>query len=185
MKKISIEYAHIYTHNKISEDQNLSLQVLKDIFSERNIAQKDVSLVIMVDDYSFPDPTFNYHDFSQYLSENNFPPDIIIRESFLIQDCDRVISLIEDNHLQSEIISYIQEKKKYTCSLFIATWYLIRLGCIKTDFFQEQYIAETLINILPESFKPFEDKAFEIISKTPFAYTISNIENNYFQGRLL
>lgn len=183
MKEISIEYAHIYTNNQIFEEQNLSLTILKNIFEEQKINRADISLVIMVDDYSFPDPTFNYDLFIEFLGNNELPPDIIVRESSFITTCDQVINLINDEALKSEIISYIQQKKKYPCSLFIATWYLIRLGHITSPIFNKNLTAKKLINILPESFKSFEDKGFEIISKTLHSDAVSKIENKYFKGR--
>lgn len=183
MKKISIEYAHIYTHNKISEEQDFSVKVLNEIFASNNISKHDVVLTVMIDDYSFPDPEFNYSLFVDYLESYNLKPDIVIRESQLIPICDQVIILIENEVLRFELIDYIKQKKKYPCSLFIASWYLLRAGCITSSLFENSFIAEKLINILPESFNPFEEKAFEIISYTRFAEKITDIENKYFNGR--
>jgi len=45
--------------------------------------------------------------------------------------------------------------------------------------------AEQLINILPESFKPFEDKGLEIIASTPFKECIASITYKLLPGRLL
>lgn len=45
--------------------------------------------------------------------------------------------------------------------------------------------AESLINILPESFRPFEEKGFEIIQNTMYKNLIENIENKYFDGRII
>lgn len=43
--------------------------------------------------------------------------------------------------------------------------------------------AEQLINILPESFKPFEDKGLEIIVSTPFKECIASITYKLLPGR--
>ena len=176
MKEVSIEYAHIYTKDKISEDQDLSVSILKDIKAE------NASLVIMVDDYSFPDPSFDYNLFSYWLEDKGFKPDIILRESQLIPLCDEVINLIEDEDLKQEISDYIRSKK-YPCSLFISAWYLLRLGKIKANFFGEEYVAKRLINILPKSFEPFEIKALEIIKSTKFKDSAGLVDYKYFEGR--
>ncbi len=181
-KDISIEYAHIYTNNKIGDEQKKSLEILNSIKDEKK--DKNLSLVVMIDDYSFPDPSFNYDNFSKYLKTAGFVPDVMIRESELISLCDETIKLIDDNKLKNEISNYIKNKK-YPCSLFVATWYLLRLGHIKNTVFGKDFISKSLINILPKSFKPFEDKALEIIKLTRFKDAVINIENRYFEGRVI
>ena len=179
-KDISIEYAHIYTNKDIDSEQKFSVEVLKDLIIKNK--EKSVSLVVMVDDYSFPDPTFNYEVFTHWLENQGFPADIVLRESQLIESCDEVFSFIKNDLLKKEILSYIKTKR-YPCSLFIATWYLLRLGFIKNKLFDTDLISDKLINILPLSFKPFEDKAFEIICSSDFASAVDKIENMYFEGR--
>jgi hypothetical protein len=181
-KHISIEYAHIYTNNHIGEEQKLSLDILGTVTKENE--GKDLSLVVMVDDYSFPDPSFDYGVFTSWLKENGFEPDLVIRESQLIPSCDEVLSFIQDERLKEQIMDYVRAKK-YPCSLFVATWYLVRLGYIKNIGFDEKLKAEKIINILPLSFKPFEDKGFEIIKSTKYAEVVERIENKYFEGRLV
>jgi hypothetical protein len=181
MKELSIEYAHIYTNQQFDIEQKKSVELLEGIMQDKD--KKDLVFTIMIDDYSFPDPTFDYHDLITHLSCSGFTPDISIRESMLIKDCDSVLSKINSIDLKNSIIGYIKEKKKYPCSLFIATWYLIRLGCIEADFFPDALIAKKLLNILPQSFKPFEEKGFEIIKNTEFFHVLDNIENMYFEGR--
>ena len=176
----SIEYAHIYTNDRIGDEQKLSLKILKDVTKDKD----DFSLVVMVDDYSFPDPVFNYNIFSDWLDKEGFKPNLIIRESQLIPLCDEVIKLILDKKLKEEISNYIRHKK-YPCSLFVASWYLLRLGHLVSPIFRSELKAKKIINILPVSFKPFEEKAFEIIKTTKFKDSVNQIENKYFEGRAL
>ena len=181
IKKNSIEYAHIYTNSKISQEHRLSLKILSQINKEEGNSS---SLVVMIDDYSFPDPSFNYEEFILWLTKEGFRPDLMIRESQLIPSCDEVLKLIKNENLVKEISDYVIAKK-YPCSLFIATWYLIRLGYVSSLIFDSSLIARKLINILPLSFKPFEDKALEIINSTHFSEAINQIEYRYFDGRLV
>jgi hypothetical protein len=180
LKEVSIEYAHIYTNNKIGEEHALSLKILGEVKGDR----ANSSLVVMVDDYSFPDASFDYEEFSGWLTKSGFAPDIMIRESVLIPLCDEVLVLVESPKLKEEITDYIKTKK-YPCSLFIAAWYLIRLGCLPVSFFREEFAAKKLLNILPLSFKPFEDKALEIISSTKFRDRVDDIEYKFFEGRMI
>jgi hypothetical protein len=184
MKNVSIEYAHIYTNNKINEEHETSVQILTELKNELDASGQTMSLVVMVDDYSFPDPTFDYGEFTNWLAGKGLKPDLVIRESQLIPLCDQVISLIEKSKLKEQITEYIRNKK-YPCSLFIATWYLLRLGHLNFDAFNKDLAAEKLINILPQSFKPFEDQGLDIISSTKFAESKSKIEYKFFEGRLI
>lgn len=181
-KDISIEYAHIYTNSRIGDEHKLSLDILSKFYEEEKVKKETISLVIMVDDYSFPDPTFDYNEFTSWLAEKGFKPDLMIRESQLIPVCDEVVKLIKNEKMKDEISSYIRSKK-YPCSLFIAGWYLIRLGYLTSTIFDDQFVSKKLINILPLSFKPFEDKASEIISSTEFNNAVNSIEYKYFEGR--
>ncbi len=177
MKKLSVEYAHIYTNSEINKEHEVALEYLNPY-----VNNVENSLVVMIDDYSFPDPTFDYDNLSNWLAENNAKPNIVIRESQLIPDCDYVLNLVREIQLKSDLISYIK-KGKYPCSLFIATWYLIRLGCIDSKIFPKEETAKNLLNILPESFKPFEEKGLDIIRATQYSGMIDNIKYQFIKGR--
>lgn len=182
MKDISIEYAHIYTNNQISQEQELSIKVLSGIKQKLVTENQTFSMVVMVDDYSFPDPTFSYNSFNAWLKKQGYGPDLTFRESQLIPLCDQVIAEIENARLKNELTTYIKSKK-YPCSLFIAAWYLLRLGHLRHDSFNQDLCAKKLINILPESFKPFEDKGLEIIGTTQFSGAVDQIEYQFILGR--
>lgn len=182
MQQLSIEYAHIYTNNQIGKEHEVSLKVLQEIMRRED--GMSASLVILVDDYSFPDPTFDYDGFSGWLTEKGFQPDLIFRESQLIPLCDEVLKHLQDAKLKEQLNEYIKSKK-YPCSLFIAAWYLLRLGFIEYPTFPQALQAKELINILPESFKPFEDKGLEIMSKTDFENSEKSVKHHYIDGRLL
>lgn len=178
MKDVSTEYAHIYTNSKIGEEQELTLRELD------KVRVTNESLVVMVDDYSFPDPTFDYDSFTAWLTKQGHAPHVVMRESQLIPQCDEVLKLMSAGKLKEEIVEYIKAKK-YPCSLFISAWYLLRLGKLEHPDFPKEEHASRLINILPESFRPFEDKALEIIKKTPYDDLVEKIENRYLEGRLI
>lgn len=184
MKDVSIEYAHIYTNDKISKEHELSLETLSKCREELDRNAQSFVLTVLVDDYSFPDPTFDYDTFTSWLTDKGFKPDIIFRESQLIPLCDEVLKKLKDDNLHEQLNDYIKSKK-YPCSLFISAWYLLRLGRLRYPSFNEELYASRLINILPKSFKPFEDKAIEIISATEFAGAEKMIEYSFIEGRLI
>lgn len=182
--KVSIEYAHIYTNQHISEEHQLSVNVLGEVVKSNEANGAQSSLVVMVDDYSFPDPSFDYESFVNWLSQQGFKPDLLFRESQLIPVCDQVLELLNDEKLKQQLIDYIKVKK-YPCSLFIAAWYLLRLGKLESQLFPTELQSDKLVNILPESFKPFEDMGLEIITATQYAESIKSIDYKYLAGRLI
>lgn len=66
-KNVSIEYAHIYASNKVNEEHAFSVKILKKLTDKLLEDKKTYSLVIMVDNYSFPDPSFDYKEFNKCL----------------------------------------------------------------------------------------------------------------------
>lgn len=139
----------------------------------------------MVDDYSFPDPTFDYGNFLEWLSAQGFAPELMLRESQLIPICDEVLKRMPDSRLKASIVDYIKIKSKYPCSLFIAAWHLLRLGKIKSSIFPENLQSNALISILPESFRPFEEKGVKIIESAGFQHCVQDIHYKFFEGRII
>lgn len=181
--KISIEYAHIYTNQHISDEHQLSINVLSEM-TKSEVATNNTSLVVMVDDYSFPDPSFDYDSFANWLNRKGFKPALLLRESQLIPLCDEVLKILKSDKLKQQLTDYIKTKK-YPCSLFIAAWYLLRLGILESPVFPPELRSDELINILPDSYKPFEDKGLEIIAATPYAKSVKSIRYKFMPGRLI
>lgn len=177
MKRASIEYAHIYTNERVSEEHELSLQLLNELDTA------DCSLVVLIDDYSFPDPSFEYETFVAWLGSHGHTPHVIMRESQLIPACDAMLRSVEKASVRDDVASYVKETRKYPCSLFIAAWYALRLGFLEHDSFPKKECSERLINILPESFKPFEERGFDILASSLAGGALDRIDNRYFQGR--
>lgn len=183
-RDISIEYAHIYTNQQISKEHKLSIQTLSQVATHLSGGSRTGSLVVMVDDYSFPDSSFNYDEFLLWLESQGYKPDLMIRESQLIPLCDEVLLLINNSGLKKDLKNYIKNNR-YPCSLFIAAWYLLRLGKISSSIFPVELQAHSLLNILPESFRPFEDKAIKIIEATKYKDIVGRINYKFLPGRII
>ena len=183
MKDVSIEYAHIYTNNHVNKEHETSLNILGKLKTTLEDQDRSFSLSVLVDDYSFPDPTFDYDTFTSWLSDKGFKPDLIYRESQLIPLCDDVLKKLKDEKLRQQLTDYIKAKK-YPCSLFIAAWYLLRLGYLQNDSFDSELTAKKLHNILPKSFKPFEDKGLEIMADA-YPGSEEQVEYSFIDGRLV
>ncbi|HSX41605.1 MAG TPA: hypothetical protein VLF21_03195 [Candidatus Saccharimonadales bacterium] len=179
---VSVEYAHIYTNDQIRKEHEVAIDELKTVTDKLDTAGESHNLVVLVDDYSFPDPSFDYEAYSKWLAEKGFAPDFMYRESQLIPLCDETLNLMKNEKSKQSLVKYVQNKK-YPCSLFIASWYLLRLGVLGHPAFDKGVAANKLINILPESFRPYEDEALEIIKATDHREIVDRISYEFIEGR--
>ena len=176
----SIEYCHIYTNEDINDEHAASVEALRAIVSNLRNQGTTYALCVMVDDYSFPEtsPNFDYDKLLQWLADQQAAPHFLIKEGSLTRAADEVIELIGNQRRKRTLQNYIK-RKRYPCSLFIATWYLARLGKLRTVPEAEITHARQLINILPARFEPFECEATDILSYTPYADVLHAITNEY------
>ncbi|MEK7152725.1 MAG: hypothetical protein AAB834_02155, partial [Patescibacteria group bacterium] len=126
----SIEYCHIYTNERISGEHASSVNKLKRIVAQME-KSRTYNLCVMVDDYTFPEENFDYDSFYEWLHIMDAIPHVFIRETSLIPSADEVVELIDDTKRKKRLRNYIA-RKRYPCSLFIAAWYLSRLGKLQT-----------------------------------------------------
>lgn len=176
----SIEYCHIYSNEEVGPEHAISLNFLDQLRAELDQSTKSYTLCVMLDNYTFPERIFDKSKFLSWLESHDHTPDVFINEGDLIPAADEVVSMVSPKRAR-ELKKYI-EAKRYPCSLFIATWYLARLGKLRKHPSEINTYARGLINILPERFVPFEDEAREIILDTPYADVAKNIKNQYFRG---
>src|ERR1035438_9962284 len=148
----SVEYCHIYSNETVGPEQAVSLDHLVEIREQLEAEGKTYSLCVMLDNYTFPGRDFDKDRFLKWLESRNERPDIFINEGDLIPAADEVIALVSPHRARS-LRKYIEEKK-YPCSLFIATWYLSRMGKLKNSPPAINKSSDKLINILHERLGP-------------------------------
>lgn len=174
---ISIEYCHVYTNKEIDSLANDSITVLRGVI--KDYPGEPYELVIMVDDYSHGEVNkFDYRAFDLYLKNRQAIPKVIINESDLLPVNLRVIDELPNGKIKRIYTDYIA-KGKHPCSLFIASWYLVRLGYMHLHNTNISP-GDRLINILPVSFIDAEQKASKILRQLdiPYYKAISNIYVN-------
>lgn len=183
---LGIEYAHIYTNQYFNNEQLKSIVLLKEI--ERNYNDKNIKRVILVDDYS-PDISFeefNFFDFHERIISEGGTPDVVVCESELVNYCKKTVNLISNKKLRISLENFYESRGKYPCSLFIASWYLLRLGafgkpqirCIIGH--QEQLLSHEIITIVPAFYEKFEISGLKIIDSTNFKYLNERIKQVFF-----
>lgn len=186
MKDLGIEFAHIYSNQQFGEEQAASIQVLKQL--ERTIPpRKNVSRTVLIDDYSpnISIERFAFDSFIKNLNRHQAAPDAIVRESSLIPYCQRLIRAIRQPRIRKELERYLQNSQQYPCSLFIASWYLLRLGFFGRPRIpcmigaSDDLLSREIVNVVPDYFRPAEEKALEIITDVDESL-LSKISHKYF-----
>ncbi len=185
---ISVEYAHIYTDQQFSRQHELGLKELA-VFLASVQPKKSVNKVVLIDDYSpaISLERFNMNGFLSKLEEAGEKPEIVVLESAITGYCERTLGLISDKKLHKRVNSYYLTRGKYPCSLFVASWYLLRLGAFGEPDIKcvignaRDLLANNLVTILPDSFTTPEEQAIEIIKNTPFADLANKVQHIMFE----
>lgn len=168
----SIECAQSYS---VADHSETAIQ-LRLILSKLRNESKDASLVALVDDTTYEDKAFNFDQYANWLSSEGFTPDLVARESQIVDACDALREQIDFTKLEAELAAELAPVDSYNSQLFIAAWCLVRLAYIESAAFDPSLQAEKLINILPASFKPGEDQSLAIIGATPYFKAVDKIE---------
>lgn len=177
MKDYSIECAKDY---KSSESDKILLSELKTLKANLADEGKTFSQVLLVDDSTYPDKSYDLHNAVSWLESANLKPDLVFRESQLKDACDEVLKIIDFDKLDPMLAKHLQgDKKYYNPSLYLAVWYLVRLGYLKHDQCDKDGCANKLINILPSSFELDDGGALEIIKATPYSEAALKVENRF------
>lgn len=187
-KRVSVEYAHIYTDQQFSAQQEEGVRQLH-AFLAGQPANTIITKVVLIDDYS-PGITRTHFDvraFTAELERLNAAPDVLVAESALVDYCRQTLQMVGDKKLRKQLLHYYESRQKYPCSLFVAAWYLLRLGAFgrpKVDCLigqPELLLADQLVIILPDSFTTPEEQAMEIIKSTPHAVLADKVRLILFE----
>lgn len=174
--RISVEYAHIYTDQQFSSQQEAGVRQLRAFMAEQPVGS-DITKVVLIDDYS-PGLSRTHFDARAFIAELerlDAAPDVVVAESALLDYCAQTLALVGDKKIKKQLTHYYKSRQKYPCSLFVAAWYLVRLGAFGTPKLDcvagrpEMLLADELATILPDSFTTPEEQAMEIIKSTPHA----------------
>ncbi|MGW4720753.1 hypothetical protein [Nocardia sp. NPDC004260] len=180
---VGIEYAHIYSDQQFSRQHELGIAELHKLS-----VGPDIKKIVLVDDYSpaHSSQCLDVHDFLKKLSEQNAEPDVAVFESELVPYCEAVLNSITDKKLKRRLTGYYRTRLKYPCSLFVAAWYLLRLGAFGTPHIKcitgspNDLFTEKLVTILPDSYMVPEARGLEIIKSTHGPSLLENIEHVFF-----
>lgn len=191
MKKVSIEYCHIYPGNgekqEIQDANEWAPRVIK-MFPDCEIQK-----CMMIDDiHATREIDDDY--LKSIIDQLDVKPDCVYRESEFIQEAHKMVEAInpaERDFIKSAERTWLRENvekfrtttefllswkdkngdTQFSCPSLAATSYLTRLGYIKTDgvnpiLGDPLMIADYVVNVLSSKYLQVEDKAQSLVEAT-------------------
>tara|TARA_R110002153_G_scaffold189041_1_gene341864 strand:+ start:1508 stop:2152 length:645 start_codon:yes stop_codon:yes gene_type:complete len=187
MTNYNLEYSHIYIDEIFGQEHLQGIEILNAMIKELKDLNKSYNLISMVDDYSpRTEDKFDYDAFLNQLINAGAEPDVIIRESALLRANITLLGQMKDSKLRRNLVSYLKKKEMHPCSLFVATFYAIRLGLLSSEIScvhinNDFAPSESIINILPMRFKASEKNAIKILTKIYGNDIKKSIQTIYFE----
>lgn len=181
--RYSVEFFHIYTDETIGSGHKTSIDYLKAASPAWDV---DFDPIIMIDNYNPKEHILTSKDVMEYLSSQGMTPRYWAYEADMAQNAELLLSSLPEGKLKRSYLRYIDARGKYPCSLLTASWYLTRLGVLDHSVIratnpEDTYETATkLINILPIGYKEVEKRAAKIITESPYAAQVHNIQDLFF-----
>lgn len=178
----NIEFFHIYTDEVIGREHTASIPHLRHLMRHLPAA----STTILIDNYNPVEHTLTTNEILQFLEQQGVRPDFYAYEADMVLAGRKLLASVTKPHLQRSYQKYITAHGKLPCSLLAAAWYLVRLGVFDAqlhpaDVAKSQYLpANRLVNILPEHYRAVERRATDILLHSPYAASVSKIENIFY-----
>lgn len=203
----NIEFAHIYADEEFGEEQIKSIEILKNVIARLKKERQTFVISVFIDEFH---PVIFKLDERKMIAEfkkHGIEVDFVGYESKLgdisnqlIQELPKSMLKLEHFHKpEKEVLIFEEDNKKiglkeefkfayrHTCALLSASWSLCRLGIYKipseaiNNLNKKTFEAKRIITILPEKYRPVEDKVLEIITATRFKKSIENIQYEFFK----
>lgn len=186
----NIEFAHIYTNESFSSEQERGVILTLKKEKELEKQKYKVASGVLIDDYSPAERLLEIPDYLKKLEQAGRAPDFAGLEGSLTGFKNTLLDLVEKKSIKKEYVRYIDKKNgKIPCSFLIVVWYLLRLGLLDPsgdgNFLikgspNANFAARRLINILPERFRAVEERAKELLLATNYKSYVDNIEYIFF-----
>jgi hypothetical protein len=187
MPKYSIEFFHIYMDETIGPQHTASIDYLRKVQE----AWSNHELTILLDDYNAKEKNITPDEILEFLDSRGVKPDFWAYESELVANSNILLDKITKPKLKDQYLRYISQRHKYPCSLLAASWYLTRLGKLDHEGVLRSpnggnlnnfVPAGRLINILPLSFKPVEERILNLIANSEFSECKDKIQDLFYSS---
>lgn len=181
--KYNVEFFHIYTDERIEARHQEGLESLRAMQQSWSFGYDKI---VLIDNYNPKVHITSAPEVLSYLGSQDMLPDFWAYEGDMVDNAKALLATIPESKLKRNYQKYIESHGKYPCSLLTASWYLTRLGrfdmsAIKsTNPLTSYAVAHRLFNLLPEDYKPVEDRARQIILASPFAADADRIQDFFY-----
>lgn len=186
--RYSVEFFHIYSDEEIGPEHIGSLDFLEEL---KEALPVDADLTILIDNYNAAYVKTPQEEIMGFLASRGESPTYWAYEGDLLRSAEVLMANITNRKIHKSYRQYIDKRNKYPCSLLAATWYLIRMGRLSPEGVIRSSLtgqlvsdftpAERLINILPASYRPVEEKIRALIAGSAFASDVHMIQDLFYE----
>lgn len=180
----SVEFFHIYTDETISERHLRGVEYLRAAEKAWSFEHEQI---VLIDNYNPTSHITSAEDVLDYLGQKGVMPSFWAYEGDLIKNAQELLNAITDSRLKRSYARYIDQHRKYPCSLLTASWYLTRLGYFSATGVIHSVSAEysytpavRLVNLLPRDYSGVEGRAHEIILKSDFSGAADKVQDLFY-----
>jgi hypothetical protein len=142
---------------------------------------------VLVDDYNPTEHKISAEQVLGYLRAEGMLPQYWAYEKDLLGNAQLLLDSLTSSKLKNNYVKYIAKHEKYPCSLLTASWYLTRLGQLdpagiihSVDENPVYKPAQRLLNLLPEDYRPIEERARKLILSSKFAAHADKIQDLFY-----
>lgn len=173
-KKVSIEFAHIYTDETISYEQTETKRLVIN-YIQRIRDTHEIYLYNMIDDYNPQRHILNIETFKSYL-QKDIPYKInFFYESEMMKYASQTLEFL-NNKDKNSYERYISKNNIFPCSLLALTFYLIRLGVINIG---ENIKAHEIVNFLGYRFFEIENYIIKLLKRSKLSGVEKHVRTVY------
>jgi hypothetical protein len=172
MPKVGLELFHVSTDETISDRQTRSLEYAEHLSAIHSV---ETQRIVLIDNYNAGGRSLAVEEVLGYLKNRDMLPEYWAYEADLVANAQKVLNALTDGRLRRANERYIDNNRRFPCSLLTASWYLTRLGSLTSDGVirgvnGDRYSRpEVLLNILPEDYREVEERALALIHNSEFA----------------
>lgn len=177
MKKIRYSIECIKEYNSDAKDF-LLVQSLNQTISNLGIDESEFTVTCLIDDLTYQVKNFDFNNYGLWMAKQGVLNCSLFYESWLTAMSNQLLGKLDLSAISQKLIFHKDNNVKYASPMFIATWFLARLGYIDCGGYDIMQ-AERLINILPSSFKIGENQAIQIIAASELSIANEQIQYIY------
>lgn len=201
----NLEFAHIYGNEQFGPEQARAAQRANEIMTRLSAEGKTFVTSVLIDEFNPTTNTLDEAELIVQLKVNNAPVDFIGYESRFAAVADLIIpelppALLTLKYLDNSgkamltlqdggMMVGLEERTpapKYVGVMPVTAWTLCRLGVYPVpadavkSLSNKKFAARKIITILPEKYRPVEERVTEIIKNLPYADRLPDIEYEFF-----